>query len=146
MVVAADRATERCTWRNGGRLLEKAAGIGVRLPGAWGWRPPAKPAKEVTTGFDVELSDVGEEIPSVLSRSAPASPSAKRLSLARAVVANAAAIWHDLVSENGFSGGHQTVKRLVHKLRGAQPPAPRAVIVFSPVSHKGGSRRKQPNS
>ena len=33
----------------------KAAGIGVRPPGAWGRRPPAKPANanEVTTGFDV---------------------------------------------------------------------------------------------
>jgi hypothetical protein len=32
----------------------KAAGIGVRLPGAWGRRPPAKPANEngVTTGSD----------------------------------------------------------------------------------------------
>jgi len=28
----------------------KAAGIGVRPPGAWGRRPPAKPANEVTTG------------------------------------------------------------------------------------------------
>jgi hypothetical protein len=33
----------------------KAAGIGVRPPGAWGRRPPAKPANEneVTTGSDV---------------------------------------------------------------------------------------------
>jgi hypothetical protein len=32
----------------------KAAGIGVRSPGAWGRRPPAKPANEngVTTGSD----------------------------------------------------------------------------------------------
>ena len=32
----------------------KAAGIGVRPPGAWGRRPPAKPANEneVTTGSD----------------------------------------------------------------------------------------------
>src|SRR5215471_16784939 len=30
----------------------KTAGIGVRPPGAWGWRPPAKPAKEVTTGSE----------------------------------------------------------------------------------------------
>src|SRR5258707_11058633 len=28
----------------------KAAGIGVRPPRAWGRRPPAKPANEVTTG------------------------------------------------------------------------------------------------
>jgi hypothetical protein len=32
----------------------KAAGIGVRPPGVWGRRPPAKPANEneVTTGSD----------------------------------------------------------------------------------------------
>src|SRR6266702_1730362 len=28
----------------------KAAGVGVRPPGAWGRRAPAKPANEVTTG------------------------------------------------------------------------------------------------
>src|SRR5437879_10459393 len=30
----------------------KAAGIAVRPPGAWGRRPPATPANEVTTGSD----------------------------------------------------------------------------------------------
>src|ERR1700736_4189110 len=30
----------------------KAAGIGVRPPGAWGRRAPAKPADEVTNGSD----------------------------------------------------------------------------------------------
>src|SRR5260370_1176439 len=30
----------------------KAAGIGVRPPGAWGRRAPAKPANQVTTGSD----------------------------------------------------------------------------------------------
>ena len=30
----------------------KAAGVGVRPPGAWGRRAPAKPANEVTTGSD----------------------------------------------------------------------------------------------
>jgi hypothetical protein len=30
----------------------KAAGIGVRPPGAWGRRPPAKPANRVTTGSE----------------------------------------------------------------------------------------------
>ena len=30
----------------------KAAGVGVRPPGAWGRRGPAKPANEVTTGSD----------------------------------------------------------------------------------------------
>jgi transposase len=34
----------------------KAAGIGVRPPGAWGRRPPAKPANKVTTGSAAEPS------------------------------------------------------------------------------------------
>jgi len=56
----------------------KAAGIGVRPPGAWGRRAPAKPANgvttgsdaakpanenEVTTGFGVELSDSEQKSP-----------------------------------------------------------------------------------
>jgi len=30
----------------------KAAGVGVRPPGAWGRRAPAKPANQLTTGSD----------------------------------------------------------------------------------------------
>jgi hypothetical protein len=33
----------------------KAAGVGVRPPGAWGRRAPSNPTNEVTTGFGVEL-------------------------------------------------------------------------------------------
>ena len=42
---------------------------------------------------------------------------------------NAMAIWQDLISQTGFSGGYQTVKRFVRKLRGAQTPVACAVIV-----------------
>jgi transposase len=45
---------------------------------------------------------------------------------------NAMAIWQDLVSESGFRGGYQTVKRFVRKLRGNQPLQPRAVILTAP--------------
>jgi transposase len=38
----------------------------------------------------------------------------------------------DLVSESGFRGGYQTVKRFVRKLRGSEPVQPRAVIVTAP--------------
>jgi hypothetical protein len=50
---------------------------------------------------------------------------------------DATAIWQDLVAENGFDGGYQTVKRYVRKLRGNQPLQPRAVIVTGPG---GGSQ------
>jgi transposase len=46
---------------------------------------------------------------------------------------SAVAIWQDLVSESGFRGGYQTVKRFVRKLRGDQPPQPRAVIITAPA-------------
>jgi transposase len=150
----------------------KAAGIGVRPPGAWGWRLPAKPAKVVTTGSDdsipstiepnpnpdpenlpskgkpkaksakpakavttglgVELSDVGRgnHKPAPSLRACEPFREAIELGLSRG--RNAVAIWHDLISENGFSGGYQTVKRFVHKLRGTQPLTPRAVIVTEP--------------
>jgi hypothetical protein len=43
----------------------KAVGIGVRPPGAWGRRPPAKPANAnaVTTGFGVESTGLEAENP-----------------------------------------------------------------------------------
>ena len=45
---------------------------------------------------------------------------------------DATAIWQDLESESGFGGGYQTVKRVVRKLRGKQPPQPRAVVRTAP--------------
>jgi transposase len=45
---------------------------------------------------------------------------------------NATGIWQDLVSESGFGGGYQTVKRFVRKLRGNPQPQPRAVILTAP--------------
>jgi hypothetical protein len=40
----------------------KAAGIGVRPPRAWGRRPPAKAANEVTTGSKSESAAVNPNI------------------------------------------------------------------------------------
>jgi hypothetical protein len=53
MATAAHRARGRVRRETAGAYL-KAAGIGVRPPGAWERRPPAKPANEnqVTTGSD----------------------------------------------------------------------------------------------
>jgi hypothetical protein len=72
----------------------------------------AKPAKEVTTGFGVELSEVRRENlrPAVPSLSA-CEPFREAIELNLSRGRNAVAIWHDLVSENGFGGGYQTVRR-----------------------------------
>src|SRR6201987_3208504 len=151
----------------------KNARVGVRPPGAWGWRPPTKPAKGVTTGSDEAISGTiapnsnkpnPENLPSKGKPKAKSSKPAKAVTtgfgveLAKLVRGNpkpasslrageplrqaielglsrgrnAVSIWHDLVSENGFRGGYQTVKRFVRKLRGTQPQVPRAVIVTEP--------------
>ena len=147
----------------------KAAGIGVRPPGAWGRRPPAKPANrvttgsdvakpanpntktntenlpnkveakakpanaaEVTTGFGVELSASEHQPPQPVPSTSFCEPFREAIELGLSRERNAMAIWQDLVSESGFSGGYQTVKRFVRKLRGNQPAQPRAVIVTAP--------------
>ena len=42
------------------------------------------------------------------------------------------AIWQDMVTGYGFSGGYQTVQRFVRKLRGAPGPDPVGIIVTAP--------------
>jgi len=39
------------------------------------------------------------------------------------------AIWQDLVSDHGFAGGYQAVKRFVRKLRGSELPAAAGIIL-----------------
>ena len=45
---------------------------------------------------------------------------------------NAVGIWQDLVDRSGFAGAYASVKRYIRKLRGAQPPEPRDVILTAP--------------
>src|SRR5215469_1651493 len=137
----------------------RAAGIGVRPPGAWGRRrpkpanavttgsnaagapelevncnhdncPDSKPANTVTTGFGVQLSVVGPEH----RKRAPSAcePFREAIELGLSRGRNAMAIWQDLVAETGFTGGYGTVKRFVRKLRGNQSIEARAVIVTAP--------------
>ena len=156
----------------------KAAGIGVRPPGAWGRRPPSKPANEngvttgsdaakpantvnpnpnlenlpnrvkakpanageVTTGFGVELSASEPQTPPPVPSPSLCEPFREAIELALSQGRNATGIWQDLVSESGFNGGYQTVKRFVRKLRGNQPPQPRAVIITAPGEDYGECR------
>jgi len=140
----------------------KAAGVGVRLPGAWGRRAPAKPANEVTTGSDagqVErttnpnpenlstkerakakgakpanevTTGFGVELEAANAKRSVCEPFREAIELGLSRGRNATAIWQDLVSESGFSGSYQTVKRYVRKLRGKQPLQARAVIRTGP--------------
>jgi hypothetical protein len=107
----------------------KTAGVEVCLPG-WGRRTPAKPAIQVTPDF---IGAFSQE--SVAPSSSPP-PTASvceayrefiEQSLARG--RNGQAIWQDLVSEHGFVGSYQTVKRFVRRLRGPQRPEPAGIIL-----------------
>jgi transposase len=122
----------------------KAAGVGVRLPGAWGRRAPAKPANEVTTGFGVESK---AENP----KRSVCEPFREAIELGLSRGRDDTAIWRDLVSESGFGGGYQTVKRYVRKLRGKQPLQPRAVIRTGPgeesqVDYGAGAMVRDPQT
>lgn len=94
----------------------------------------AKPANEheVTTGFGVELNASKAKDPKHTLSTSFCEPFREAIELGLSRERNAMAIWQDLVSESGFSGGYQTVKRFVRKLRGNQPAQPRAVIVTAP--------------
>jgi transposase len=116
----------------------KAAGIGVRAPGGWGRRAPAKPANEVTTDSS-ESKPANEVTTDFSSPISPPSSSRERVTSAcepyRERIEqglgrgrNAMAIWQDLVSDHGFPHGYQSVKRFVHKLRGFTPPQAVGII------------------
>ena len=45
---------------------------------------------------------------------------------------NGKAIWQDLVSDHGFAGDYQAVKRFVRKLRGPQRPEAAGIILTAP--------------
>jgi transposase len=94
----------------------------------------AKPAdeNEVTTGFGVELNASKAKDPKHTLSTSFCEPFREAIELGLSRERNAMAIWQDLVSESGFNGGYQTVKRFVRKLRGNQPAQPRAVIVTAP--------------
>lgn len=123
----------------------KAAGIGVRPPGAWGKRAPVKPAKGVTTDSGGQnrpmvTTDFGGENPTkdppepseAESSWSFCEPYRETIELDLTRGRNAMAIWQDLVDKYGFTGGYQTVKRFVRKLRGAPRLEACGIILTGP--------------
>jgi transposase len=124
----------------------KAAGIPVRgrgRPGRQGATTPtrelpadspaAKPANKVTTDSGEKLSE------SLQPKSADPNPCASACEPYRESIElwlsrgrNATAIWQDLVDQYGYSGGYQTVKRFVRKLRGTHSPQAVGIILTAP--------------
>src|SRR5437899_2189711 len=94
----------------------------------------SKPANEneVITGFGVELSDSERKSPKCVSSTSFCEPYREAIELGLSRGRNAQAIWQDLVSEYSFASSYQSVQRFVRKLRGAQVPEARVVIVTAP--------------
>ena len=125
----------------------RAAGIGLRSPGAWGRSGPPKPANEVTpdppaakpasraevtpdSGTVSASPPVATPIASV-GRSA-CEPFREAIELGLSKGRNAKGIWQDLVDRSGFAGGYQSVKRFLRGLRGKSSPEACAVIETAP--------------
>src|SRR6202171_2576661 len=118
----------------------KSAGVVVCLPG-WGHRAPSKPAIEVTTDPDASkpaigvTTDFGQPIsPAIDNHRATSACEPYRDLIERGLGRgrNALAIWQYLVSDQGFAGSYQTVKRFVRKLRGPQLPEAAGIILTAP--------------
>src|SRR3954468_989410 len=121
----------------------KAAGVAVRPAGAWGRRPPAKPANEVSPDSPEPgkpANAVSPEPESSATRRQSASrcePFLEFIELSLAKGRNAKAIWEDLVDDHGFTGRYASVNRFVRNLRGGSMVEPRAVIVTPPGEDYG---------
>ncbi|HXH49960.1 MAG TPA: IS21 family transposase [Terriglobia bacterium] len=124
----------------------KAAGIPVRPSGSWGRRGPAapakvgisdssaaKPANEVTTDPGSKTPEKqGLQLSTALPSASACEPYRETIELGLHRGRNAMAIWQDMVCQYGFSGGYQTVKRFVRKLRGGEHQEAVGIILTAP--------------
>jgi transposase len=92
----------------------------------------SKPAIAVITDFGVGLSGQEPEDSKRAGSASTCEPYREIIELGLSRDRNAMAIWQDLVSDYGFQGGYQSVRRFAYKLRGAQVPHARAVILTAP--------------
>src|SRR6516164_627302 len=107
----------------------RAVGIGVRIPRAWGRGAPAKPANEVTPDFVGPFSPLSSSPAGRVSACEPYRELIEeKLSRGR----NAKAIWQDLVTDHGYPGNYQTVKRFVRRLGGSKLPQAAGIILTEP--------------
>jgi len=130
----------------------RAAGIGLRPPGAWGRSTPPKPANEVTPdpGVAIRADEVTPDSNEVSASRAVTTatlsagrsacePFREAIELGLSKGRNAKGIWQDLVDSSGFAGGYQSVKRFLRGLRGETSPEACAVIETAPGEVDYGS-------
>ena len=75
----------------------KAAGVGVRPPGAWGRRGPAKPANEVITGFGVEPTGLEVENPKRIQSASVCEPFREAIELGLSRGRDATSLLHGVL-------------------------------------------------
>ena len=136
----------------------KESGVGLRPPR--GRRVQSKPASgvEVTTGSEpakpaneVTVEATAEPEPSRSSSASTCDPFREVIEADLARGRNAMGIWQELVDRSAFTGAYESVKRYVRKLRGCEPPEPRAVILTPPgeeaqVDYGDGPMVRDPQS
>lgn len=121
------------------RKIERATG--VRRETAAGYLARAglrrsgesKPASQVTTDFGAGIA--APPVPPSVKDSGSASACAAWHELIEQGLRrgrNAMAIWQDLVSDHGFAGGYQSVKRFVQRLRSPGATEARVIIETRP--------------
>ena len=111
----------------------------------------AKPAIAVITDFGVGLSGKEPENSKDVGSASSCEPYREIIELGLSRDRNARAIWQDLVSDYGFRGGYQSVRRFAYQWRGAQVPQARAVILTAPgeegqVDYGSGPMVREPQS
>ncbi len=111
----------------------------------------SKPAIQVITDFGVGWSGKASENSKGACSASACEPYREIIELGLSRDRNAMAIWQDLVSDYGFQGGYQSVRRFAYKLRGAQVPQARAVILTAPgeegqVDYGSGPMVREPQS
>jgi transposase len=110
----------------------RAAGIAVNPPG-WRRRSASKPAIQVATDFIRPFSEnTAIPLPASSRSASDCEPFREAIELELSRGRNAMAIWQDLVTDHGFSGAYNTVKRFVVKLRGSTQPEAVGIIVTRP--------------
>src|SRR5947207_11362890 len=120
----------------------KAAGIAVGRPGRRSSAKPAirvatdsesKPANEVATDFVlVNAEKQPIQLPSPTLSTSDCEPFRETIELGLRRGRNAMAIWQDMVTDHGFSGAYNTVKRFVRKLRSSEQPEAVGIILTGP--------------
>ena len=95
--------------------------------------PDSKPANEVTTDFTRIISEKQPiPLPPPKIATSDCEPFRETIELGLGRGRNAMAIWQDLVTDHGFSGAYNSVKRFVRQLRGSPQAEPVGIILTGP--------------